>query len=393
MSVSKTKLPYGYHYLDEEDIQAVVDVLRKGPITQGSVVQEFGEALSNYSGAKYSVPVSSGTAALHLSLAALDIGSGDEVITTPLTFCATANVVLHQGAKVRFVDVDQKTLNLDPSLLDEKVNEHTKAVIPVDFRGHPADLPEIRKIADKHALKVIEDGSHSLGSTYLYDEKRYSCGDGAHADLCTFSFHPVKHITTGEGGAILGNDPHLYERLTALRQHGIVRREDMFSEEARIGSWFYEMEELGFNYRLTDFQSALGLSQLKKLNGFKARRRQIVEHYNDEFRNFDELALPFEDPVADSNFHLYVLQVNENKRFDRYGLFTHLQDNGILPMVHYIPVHLLKIYRDKFGYRRGDFPNAERFYDQAVSIPLYPSISDEQVDRVVNEVKRFIRSH
>ena len=393
MSVSKTKVPYGYHYLDEEDIQAVADVLRKGAITQGSVVQEFGEALSNYSGAKYSVPVSSGTAALHLSLAALDIGPGDEVITTPLTFCATANVVLHQGANVRFVDVDQKTLNLDPSLLNQKINEHTKAVIPVDFRGHPADLPEIRKIADKHALKVIEDGSHSLGSTYLYDEERYSCGDGAHADLCTFSFHPVKHITTGEGGAILGNDPHLYERLTALRQHGIVRREDMFSEEARIGSWFYEMEEPGFNYRLTDFQSALGLSQLKKLNGFKARRRQIVEYYNDEFRNFDELALPFEDPAADSNFHLYVLQVNENKRFDRYSLFTHLQDNGILPMVHYIPVHLLKFYRDKFGYRRGDFPNAELFYDRAISISLYPSISDEQVEVVVNEVKRFIRSH
>jgi len=386
-------IPYGLHSLDEEDIQAVVETLRRGPITQGSVVGEFGEALSEYSGAKYCVPVANGTAALQLSLAALDIGPGDEVITTPLTFCATANVVLHQGAKVRFVDVDENTHNLDPGLLEDQVNERTKVIIPVDFRGHPADLPEIRRIADKYRLKVIEDGSHSIGSTYLYEGERYSCGGGIHADLCTFSFHPVKHITTGEGGAVLGNDPDLHERLIRLRQHGIVRREDMFSEEERVGDWIYEMEELGFNYRITDFQSALGLSQLRKLEQFKLRRRQIVEYYNEEFGIFDELILPFEDPNVDSNFHLYILQVKENKRFDRYSLFTYLQKRGYLPMVHYIPVHLLKYYRDNFGYDRGDFPKAERFYDRAISIPLYPSLADEQVERVANEIKGFVTSH
>ncbi len=386
------KIPYGLHWLDEDDIQAVVEVLRNGPITQGDVVQEFGEALANYVGADYCVAVSSGTAALHLAVTALGIGPGDEVITTPLTFCATANAALYQGAEVRFVDIDEKTLNLNPYLIEQQITDRTKAIMPVDFRGHPADLPQIKEIADKHGLKVIEDGSHSIGSNYTHKGQSYSCGDGVHADLCAFSFHPVKHITTGEGGAILGNDPELYERLTRLRQHGIVGRKEMFSEEKRVGNWIYDMEELGFNYRITDFQAALGISQLKKLGQFKSRRREIVNYYNESLDGIEEFILPHEEETVDSNFHLYVLQVKENSRFDRYDFFSHLQSLSYLPMVHYIPVHLLKYYRDNFGFRPGDFPIAEKVYSRAVSIPLYPSMTDAEVEKTINDIKDFVAS-
>jgi UDP-4-amino-4,6-dideoxy-N-acetyl-beta-L-altrosamine transaminase len=386
------KIPYGLHWLDEDDIQAVVEVLRNGPITQGDVVQEFGEALANYVGADYCVAVSSGTAALHLAVTALGIGPGDEVITTPLTFCATANAALYQGAEVRFVDIDEKTLNLNPYLIEQQITDRTKAIMPVDFRGHPADLPQIKEIADKHGLKVIEDGSHSIGSNYTHKGQSYSCGDGVHADLCAFSFHPVKHITTGEGGAILGNDPELYERLTRLRQHGIVGRKEMFSEEKRVGNWIYDMEELGFNYRITDFQAALGISQLKKLDQFKSRRREIVNYYNESLDGIEEFILPHEEETVDSNFHLYVLQVKEDSRFDRYDFFSHLQSLSYLPMVHYIPVHLLKYYRDNFGFRPGDFPIAEKVYSRAVSIPLYPSMTDAEVEKTINDIKDFVAS-
>ncbi len=386
------KIPYGLHWLDEDDIQAVAEVLRNGPITQGDVVQEFGEALADYVGADYCVAVSSGTAALHLAVTALGIGPGDEVITTPLTFCATANAALYQGAEVRFVDIDEKTLNLNPYLIEQQITDRTKAIMPVDFRGHPADLPQIKEIADKHGLKVIEDGSHSIGSNYTHKGQSYSCGDGVHADLCAFSFHPVKHITTGEGGAILGNDPELYERLTLLRQHGIVRRKEMFSEEKRVGNWIYDMEELGFNYRITDFQAALGISQLKKLDQFKSRRREIVNYYNESLDGIEEFILPHEEETVDSNFHLYVLQVKENSRFDRYDFFSHLQSLSYLPMVHYIPVHLLKYYRDNFGFRPGDFPIAEKVYSRAVSIPLYPSMTDTEVEKTINDIKDFVAS-
>jgi perosamine synthetase len=386
------KIPYGLHSLDEDDIQAVVEVLRNGPITQGDFVQEFGEALANYVGADYCVAVSNGTAALHLAVSALGIGPGDEVITTPLTFCATANAALYQGATVRFVDIDEKTLNLNPALIEQQITDRTKAIMPVDFRGHPADLPQIKEIADRHGLKVIEDGSHSIGSNYTYKGQSYSCGDGVHADLSTFSFHPVKHITTGEGGAILGNDPELYERLTRLRQHGIVGRKEMFSEEKRVGNWIYDMEELGFNYRITDFQAALGISQLKKLDQFKSRRREIVNYYNESLDGIEEFILPYEEKTVDSNFHLYVLQIKENSRFDRYDFFSHLQSLSYLPMVHYIPVHLLKYYRDNFGFRPGDFPIAEKVYSRAVSIPLYPSMTDTEVEKTINDIKDFVAS-
>ena len=386
------KIPYGRHELDDNDIQAVVDILRKGNITQGQTVDDFGQALADYAGAKYGVAVSSGSAALHLSLAALGIGPGDEVITTPMTFCATANAALYMGADVKFVDIDQNTLNIDPGLIEEKITERTKAIIPVDFRGHPANLPEIKKIADIHNLRIIEDGSHSIGSSYNHNGKEHFCGDSIHADLCTYSFHPVKHITTGEGGAVLTNDPNLYQKVFLLRKHGIDRREDMFNEKLRIGSWIYDMELLGYNYRLTDFQAALGMSQLKKIDMIKARRREIVNYYNEHFSIIDELILPYEDEIVNSNFHLYILQVKENPRFDRYDLFTYLESKDYTPMVHYIPIHLLNYYQQRYGHKRGDFPIAENYYDRTISIPLYPSLTNDEVKNVVKNITSFVES-
>jgi perosamine synthetase len=386
----KNKIPYGLHQLDDDDILAVVDILKSSHITQGQTTDDFGQALADFAGAKYGLAVSNGTAALHLSVAALGIGPGDEVITTPMTFCATANAVLYQGADVKFVDIDEKTLNIDPDLIEEKITKHTKAIMPVDFRGHPANLPKIKEIADKYNLKIIEDAAHSIGSTYTHKGKKHYCGDGIHADFCTYSFHPVKHITTGEGGAILTNDEEQYHKLSLLRKHGIDRREEMFSEKDRIGSWIYEMDALGFNYRITDFQAALGISQLKKLNAIKDRRREIVNYYNEHFTGMDELILPYEDESVDSNFHLYILRIKDNPRFDRYDLYTYLQRMNYQPMVHYIPVHLLGYYKRRYGYKRGDFPVTEHFYDRAVSIPLYPSLTDEEVEKVVENIKSFI---
>jgi perosamine synthetase len=386
------RIPYGLHELDDKDIQAVVDILKNCPITQGQTVDDFGQALADYAGSKYGVAVSSGTAALHLSVASLGVGPGDEVITTPMTFCATANAVLCQGADVKFVDIDEKTLNIDPDLIEEKITKHTKAIIPVDFCGHPANLPKIKEIADKYNLKIIEDAAHSIGSTYTHKGKKHYCGDGIHADICTYSFHPVKHITTGEGGAILTNDEERYHKLSLLRKHGIDRQEEMFSEKDRIGSWIYEMEALGFNYRITDFQAALGISQLKKINTIKDRRREIANYYNEHFTGMEELILPYEDENVDSNFHLYILRVKDNPRFDRYDLFTYLQRMNYQPMVHYIPVHLLGYYKKRFGYKRGDFPVSEYYYDRAVSIPLYPSLTDVEVEKVVDDITNFVES-
>jgi UDP-4-amino-4,6-dideoxy-N-acetyl-beta-L-altrosamine transaminase len=388
----KKSIPYGQHELDDNDIQAVVDVLKKGPLTQGQIVEDFGQALADYTGARYGVAVSNGTAALHLAVAAAGIGPGDEVITTPMTFCATANAALYQGADVRFADIDPDTLNMDPGLIEDKITEKTRAIMPVDFRGHPANMPAIREIADRHNLVVIEDGAHSLGSTYTHDGRQHYCGDGVHADMCTFSFHPVKHITTGEGGAILTNDLGLFRKCFLLRKHGIDRRDEMFCEEKRIGAWIYDMETLGFNYRITDFQAAMGLSQLKKIGRIKTRRREIVNYYNEHFAGIEELILPFEDKDIDSNFHLYVLQVKANQRFDRYDLFAHMQSNGYRPMVHYIPVHLLGYYRRRYGCKRGDCPVAENYYDRTVSIPLYPSLTDGEVEKVVKDITGFVKA-
>jgi perosamine synthetase len=389
--MSFNKIPYGHHDMDQDDIDAVVSALKRYSITQGQLTEDFGQALADYTGAKYGIAVSSGTAALHLSVAALEIKPGDEVITCPMTFCATANVVLYQGGTVVFADIDKKTLNIDPLKIEEKITNKTKAIIPIDFRGHPADLFELKRIADKYGLKVIEDGSHSIGSSYNVNGKKFMCGDGIHSDLCTFSFHPVKHITTGEGGAILTNDKDLYDKIFLLRKHGIDRKKEMFSSEKRIGSWYYEMNHLGFNYRMNEFQAALGLSQLSKIDDKKKKRRDIVELYNNEFNGLENIILPYESDSVDSHFHIYSIQVKENNFFDRYDLFKHMRSEDFLPMVHYIPIHLLKYYKNRFGYKRGDYPLSESYYDRTISIPMYPSIKDFEIEKTINCLKNFIK--
>ena len=389
---NKKVIQYGAHFIDDSDIEAVNSVLRSDAITQGSTDVKFGEKLTEFTGAPFAVPVSSGSAALHLALAAIGIQKGDEVITCPLTFCATANAILYQDGTPVFVDIDPQTLNIDWQKIEEKITPQTKAIMPIDFRGHPAPLVEIGRVAAKYGLKVIEDAAHSIGSSYTNGNRSYHCGDVKHADLATFSFHPVKHITTGEGGAVMIRDEKLFKSVFNMKKHGIDRRPEMFDEKKRIGSWYYDMESLGFNYRLTDFQSALGIQQLTRIKAVKRRRREIVQQYDKLLQEIEEFTLPYEEAHVDSNFHLYIIRVKPNKRFDRYDLYNYLQEQSIRVMVHYIPVHLLSYYRQRFGYKPGDFPIVEKYYEQALTLPLYPQMSDADVLRVVSEIKTFIAS-
>lgn len=388
--MSKKTIGYGKHKIDRFDINEVVKVLKSDSITQGSIVDTFANRVAKFCGAKYGLAVSSGSAALHLSARALNLKPGDEVITTPITFCATTNAVLYCGADIKLVDIDANTLNIDTKKIEKKINKRTKAIIPVDFRGHPADLYEIYKIAKKYDLKVIEDASHSLGSSYFVNKKIFKCGDSAHSDLSTFSFHPVKHITTGEGGAITTNNLKLYNKLKLLKKHGIDRTQKMLSKKDRVGSWKYDMFYLGYNYRITNFQAALGLSQLKKLKSFTKRRRQIVDFYNKELSTLEEFITPFESKNVKSNFHLYVLQIKKNNIFDRYDFFKYLKGKSYNPMIHYIPIHYLNYYKKKYNFKKGEFPVAERYYDRTISIPLYPSLTDAQVEKVVLDIKNFL---
>jgi len=374
----KKSIPYGHQWIDEKDIKEVVKVLRSDWITQGPKVEEFERAIAKYCGVKYAVAVSSGTAALHTAYAVAGIGPGDEVITTPLTFAATAYAVSHLRGKPVFVDVQGDTLNIDPTKIEEKINKKTKAIAPVDFRGHPCDYDEIIKIAKKYKLLIIEDAAHALGSEYK--GKRI----GSFADMTILSFHPVKAITTGEGGMILTNRKDFYEKLKIFRHHGIVKKPEK-------GGWYYEIENPGYNYRLTDFQCALGLSQLKKINKFIKKRREIVEKYNDTFKDIEEIITPTERNYVKSAWHIYVIRLKlEKLKADRKEIFERLRKEGIGVQVHYIPVHLQPFYRKKFGYKIGDFPIAERYYQRTITLPLFPKMTDANIKRVIKIVKKVI---
>ena len=383
------KIPYGKHKLFKRDIEYVNKILKSNSITQGTTVEKFSSKIANFVGAKYAVAVSSGTAALHSAVAALDLKKGDEVITTPMTFCATANSVLYQGGEIKFADINIKNLNIDPNEIEKKISKKTKAIIAVDFRGHPAELIKLKKIARNYNLQLIEDASHSLGSKYFNNNKLYKCGDCRHVDMATFSFHPVKHITTGEGGIITTNNKKLFHKLNLFRKHGIERSKNMFSKKKKIGKWYYDMENLGYNYRLTDFQSALGISQLKNIQTFIKRRRKIVEYYNSNFLNIEQLIIPYEEKNVNSNFHLYSLQIKNGKKKNRYTLFNYLSDKNYNPMVHYIPIHFLKYYKNRYNFKKGDFKNSELFYSRAISLPLYPTMKDAEIEKVVYDIKKF----
>ena len=375
-------LPYGRQWLDDEDIQAVVETLRSDWLTTGPKVQEFEDALAAWVGAEYAVAVSSGTAALHAAAYAAGIGPGDEVITTPLTFAATANCVLYQGGTPIFADIDSETLNVDPKEVEKKITSRTKAIIPVHFTGQPCDMDAIAEIVSRHGLMVIEDAAHALGAEYRGQRV------GSLSDMTVFSFHPVKLITTGEGGAVVTDEPELARRLRIFRNHGITTEA---RERQEAGDWFYEMVDLGYNYRLTDIQCALGLSQMDKLDDWLARRRDIAKRYDRAFAELPEVVIPVMKEDRISAWHLYVIRLDpERLRVGRAEVFAALRAENIGVNVHYIPVHLHPYYRKRFGYKRGDYPMAEAAYNQLITLPIFPRMTDGDGQDVIDAVTKVI---
>ena len=375
-------LPYGKQFIDEDDITAVVDILRGDFLTTGPSIMDFEKHVANYVGAKYAVAFSNGTAALHGATFAAGIAEGDEVITTPLTFAASANCVLYQGGTVVFADIDPKTYNINPTEIEKKITPETKAIIPVHFTGQPVQLNEIHALAKKYSLVVIEDAAHALGSTYK--GKRI----GSLSDMTMFSFHPVKHITTGEGGIITTNNKEYYNKLIQFRSHGITRDPAVMKENH--GPWYYEMQFLGYNYRMTDIQAALGSSQIKKLDGFVNRRKEIIETYNKAFEQISQVQIPYQLPETDSSWHLYVLKLNlDQLAVSRKEVFEELQKLNIGVNVHYIPVHMLPYYK-QLGYKKGSLPLAEKLYEEIISLPLFPLMQEQDVEDVIEAVKLVI---
>lgn len=375
-------IPYGRQWIEEDDIAAVVAVLRSDWITQGPRVEEFETEVAEICGARYGVAFSSGTAALHASVCAAGIGPGDEVITSPIGFVASANCAIYQGAIPRFADIEPDGCNMGVGDLAARITPRTKAIIPVDYSGHPADLDEINALAQRRKCVVIQDAAHSLGAEYR--GRRV----GSQSDLTILSFHPVKAITTGEGGMVLTNRSDLHERLMRFRTHGIVRHSERFDE---TGPWFYEVVDLGYNYRLSDIHCALGLSQLKKLDRFLVRRREIAVRYHEAFGGLKYLRPLGEKLHVRSSYHLYVVRIDfEELGKNRSQVMRELVARGVGSQVHYIPIHLHPYYREQFGYKQGDFPHAERFYSQALSLPLYPKMTDAEVQRVIEAVRDVV---
>ena len=364
-------IPYGRQIIDDDDIQAVVDVLKSDYLTTGPKIAEFEQSVSDYVGAKYAVAVSNGTAALHAACFAAGIGEGDEVITTPITFAASANCVLYCGGKPVFADIDPQTYNIDAEDIKRKITARTKAVIPVHLAGQPCDMDAIHKIAEEYHLMVIEDGAHALGS--VYKGKKI----GALSDMTTFSFHPVKPITTGEGGMVVTDDEELYQRLVLFRSHGITRDASLLTEDG--GPWFYQQLELGYNYRITDIQCALGCSQMKKLQRFIGRRRELAARYDEALKDCPHLLLPYQLPQTESGYHLYIIQVTD---CDRRQVFEELRAKGVGVNVHYIPVYYHPYYREH-GYGDVCCPHAEQLYQRMMSIPLHAGMTDAQQDYVI----------
>lgn len=378
-------IPYGRQNITDEDIQAVVETLKSDFLTQGPKIKEFEEAFAQYIGSKYAVAVANGTAALHLCTLALGVEEGDKVITSPITFAASANCVRYAGGEVVFADIDPVTYLLNiievEKLLKASPKGTYKGIIPVDFAGRAVDLEAYRKLADEYGCWIIEDACHAPGG-YFNDSKgkQHHCGNGDFANLAIFSFHPVKHIAAGEGGMITTNDKRLYDKLILLRTHGITKETNLLLENH--GGWYYEMQELGYNYRLTDFQAALGLSQLNRADEGLNRRREIATAYEKAFTS-----KPFikgqSGVVNGHGYHLYIIEVD-----DRKELYDYLRENNIFAQVHYIPVHLMPYYR-QFGWKDGDMPNAEKYYKQCLSLPMYPTLTDEEQTFVINTIETF----
>lgn len=379
------KIPYGRQNITEEDIQAVVEVLKSDWLTQGPNIKKFEDSFADYVGAKYAVAVSNGTAALHLNAIALGVQPGHKVITTPITFAASANCVRYCGGEVVFADIDPETYLLDinavRALLEASPKGTYQGIIPVDFAGRAVDLEAFRMLADDYGLWIIEDSCHAPGGYFIDSagEKQH-CGNGNFADLAIFSFHPVKHIAAGEGGMITTNNEELYKHLQILRTHGI--QQDYSKRIYDDSLWYYEMQELGYNYRLTDFQAALGSSQLKRAEQGLKRRKEIAKTYFDYFKDKDYIISESGD-VDGHAYHLYVIEVKQRKE-----LHKHLRDLNIFTQIHYVPTHLMPYYRD-LGWKEGDLPYAEAYYSSCISLPMFPTLSENEQEFVINAINRF----
>jgi UDP-4-amino-4,6-dideoxy-N-acetyl-beta-L-altrosamine transaminase len=369
-------LPYGRQSISEDDIQAVIEVLRSDWLTTGPAIERFERTVAEYVGAEHAVAVSSGTAALHAMVRALGIRPGDEVIVPPITFAATANAVVYEGGIPVFVDVEPDTLLLDVTAVADKITPRTRAIIAVDYAGQPCDYHALRELASKHSLALVADGCHALGATQ--NGRRV----GAIADMTAFSFHPVKHITTGEGGMVTTNNAEFARHMRQFRNHGISTD---FRERAEHGSWFYEMRELGYNYRLTDMQCALGMSQMRRLDEWLKRRCAIAAMYDRLFSSSDHIQPLAVHPDMSHAYHLYVVKVRGNRK----AIYAALRRQGIGVNVHYIPVHLHPFYQERFGTRAGMCPNAEAAYESILSLPMFPDMSDDDVVRVGEAMTEF----
>jgi UDP-4-amino-4,6-dideoxy-N-acetyl-beta-L-altrosamine transaminase len=375
-------IPYGRQHITEEDISAVADVLRSDFLTQGPKVQEFEEKFARYIGARYAVAVSNGTAALHLCAMVLEVNEASKVITSPITFAASSNCIRYCGGEVHFADVDPESILLHLEKARALLESHPKntfsGIVPVDFSGHPVNMEGFRQLADEHNLWIIEDACHAPGG-YFTDSmgQQQNCGNGRYADLAIFSFHPVKHIACGEGGMITTNREDLYEKLLFLRTHGITK--DPHLVKHSDGGWYYDMIDLGYNYRLTDIQSALGISQLKRADEGLQRRRVIAKRYDEAFSGTQIQTLSAKEGVGHA-YHLYVILTDHRKE-----LYDFLKERGIYAQVHYIPTHLLSYYR-QLGWKEGDLPQAENYYSRCLSLPMYPSMTDQEQTFVIEKV-------
>lgn len=381
--VRETKLYYGHQYIDEADIQAVVEVLKSDYLTCGPKITELEKKLCSLTGAKYAVVCSNGTAALHLACMAAGVEPGDEVITTPITFAASANCALYCGARPVFADIHENTYNIDPDQVRALTTKKTKAVVAVDFTGQSVELDELLDHCRKNGLVLIEDGAHVIGTKYK------GRPNGSIADMTTFSFHPVKTVTGGEGGAVLTNSEEYYQKLLLFRAHGITREEALMEEEPH-GGWYYEQLALGYNYRMTDIQAGLIISQLDKLPLFSARRKEIVARYNEAFSDMPQLKVQQEIPESDTTRHLYILRLCPEKlRINRREFFDAMAAENIMCNVHYIPVYYFPHYQ-RLGYEKGLCPRAEKLYEEMLSLPLYYAMSDKDVEDVILAVKKIV---
>jgi len=387
-------IPYGRQNITEDDIQEVIKTLKSDYLTQGPKINEFEIEFANYVGSKYAVAVANGTAALHLCALALGVNTGDKVITTPITFAASANCVRYCGGEVVFGDIDTETYLLDIEsvklLLESSPKGTYKGIIPVDFSGRAVDLEAFYKLAKEYNLWIIEDSCHSPGG-YFIDSNgvQQNCGNGNFADLAIFSFHPVKHIASGEGGMITTNDENLYKKLLQLRTHGITKDESTYTNSIEFAGgienyplWYMEMQELGFNYRLTDFQAALGLSQLKRADEGIVRRREIAKKYNNIFS--DKTYIKGQSGVIEGHaYHLYIIEVD-----DRLELYNYLRENNIFAQIHYIPCHLMPYYKNQ-GWKEGDKPNSENYYKKCISLPMFPTLTNEELNFVTEKIHEY----